>query len=104
LLAQKGLQISLDEIVLRSNRGKEYDEDSDEHEEQMEMVVGSGVLQSEPMPMEPSNASVHETERNGSPIGTSSAMVQPYSTLQADNSLAMRRSTFPIDRFEGTVT
>ena len=68
------------------------------------MIFGSGALQNEPARIDPSNASIlsNESESSTPPVGSSSAVTEPYSLFDEDRTAVLRRSTFPIDRLERT--
>ncbi|KAF1955306.1 hypothetical protein CC80DRAFT_536280 [Byssothecium circinans] len=93
-----------DERLAQLGEGEECDEEFSESDEQVEMILGSGALQSEPATIDPCNASVlsNETESSTLPVGSSSAVREPHSLLDGDHAAALRRSTFPIDRLERT--
>jgi hypothetical protein len=97
-------RVLIDERLARLGEGEEYDEDTGESDEQVEMILGSEALQSEPATIDPSNASIlsNESESSTLPVGSSSAVTEPYSILDGDRAAVLRRSTFPINRLERT--
>lgn len=66
------------------------------------MILGSGALQSEPVTIIPSNASVASTESEDSTplVGNSSAVRQTHSLPGEDRAAVSRRATFPVERVD----